>query len=179
MPVNIKFLKINEPKFYTSRIYVMKSFYLVLVFISGMSLNTLAQQITLTSGGDVISSNGSLSFSVGQVSYNAYSSPSGTISEGVQQAFEMSSLSTKQPEEVFSLSIYPNPTSEFLTIKFKREFAKGYHLQVFDLQGQLVINQDIHDQKTIIDLRDVASSTYILNLLKDNSKIQSFKILKN
>ncbi|WP_019038599.1 T9SS type A sorting domain-containing protein [Psychroflexus tropicus] len=157
----------------------MKSFYLVLVFIAGMSLNTVAQQITLTSGGNAISSGGSLSFSIGQVSYNSYSSSSGQLSEGVQQSFEVSTLSVEKPIAAFSLAIYPNPTSKFISMDFKNQFEGGYHFKLFDMQGKLLIEQDVHNQNTRIDLREFASSTYILNLFKNNSIIQSFKILKH
>jgi hypothetical protein len=157
----------------------MKLIYPVLVFIVGMTLDTVAQQTTLTSGEVATGSTGNFSYSIGQVSYNSYSSSSGQLSEGVQQAFEVYSLGVEEPITAFSLAIYPNPTSKFISMDFKNQFEEGYHFKLFDLQGKLLIDQNVHNQNTKIDLRDFASSTYILSLFKNNSRIQSFKILKH
>lgn len=157
----------------------MKKFNLTLVLLIGFALSAKAQQTTVSSGGDIHGDTGTLSFSLGQVHFNTYSSSSMAISEGIQQIYEVRSLSTGLSTEPFSLAVYPNPASDYLTINFRNQFGEGYNFQLYDLNGKMIINRKISGEKTIIDLRKYASAIYILNLYKDNSKIQSFKILKN
>lgn len=72
-------------------------------------------------GGNANSANGSVSYSVGQVFYTTAFSTKGSISEGVQQPFEISVLSGLEDVAGIDLcySVYPNPTSGKLTLKLR------------------------------------------------------------
>ncbi|MEI6185248.1 MAG: dockerin type I domain-containing protein [Bacteroidota bacterium] len=59
------------------------SFILLLV-----AVNTIAQQITATAGGNVTGNSGSVSYTIGQQDYISYSSIAGSVNEGVQQPVE-------------------------------------------------------------------------------------------
>jgi hypothetical protein len=58
-----------------------------------------------------------------------------------------------------AVSIYPNPTSDFITIKAPNESA----LKVFDLAGKILLNENILNSKTI-DLSQFASSVLFVEI---------------
>ena len=80
------------------------------VLLLGIGMTVQAQQATTTSGGDASGSGGTAAFSVGQVVYTANTNASGTLSQGVQQAYEIFTLSIKETELNISLKVFPNPT---------------------------------------------------------------------
>ena len=80
------------------------------VLLLGIGMTVQAQQATTASGGDASGSGGTAAFSVGQVVYTANTNASGTVSQGVQQAFEIFTLSIKETELNISLKAFPNPT---------------------------------------------------------------------
>lgn len=53
---------------------------------------TFGQTSVNTSGGTVSNPSGSISYSIGQVAYESIYNTSGSVSEGVQQAFEIATL---------------------------------------------------------------------------------------
>lgn len=69
--------------------YAAYCFVLLIVFSFQMSL---AQQSSVSSGGNATGSGGSVSYSVGQVFFTTNTAASGTMSEGVQQVFNDANL---------------------------------------------------------------------------------------
>lgn len=86
----------------------------VLLLMLGMTVQ--AQQATTAAGGDASGSGGTVAFSVGQVVYTANTGTSGTISQGVQQAYTMSIVAIHETDVNISLSVFPNPTDGNLTL---------------------------------------------------------------
>ncbi len=81
-------------------------------------------------------------------------------------------LSTENPENRI-IAIYPNPTKDFLYIK--NQNYKIESLNLYDIGGRLIKTFSGKDEK--LDLSNLPSSTYILNI-KKNEGYQNFKIIK-
>jgi hypothetical protein len=157
----------------------MKNFNLTFILVIAFTISTVAQQAIPVSGGNAQGSGGTSSYTIGQVVFNTFESSTGSVSEGIQQAFEFYTLGVNDPGSTFSLSIYPNPTSEYLMITFNQEIKKGLNYRLFDLNGKLIVKNQIDSNQTLLDLREYASAVYFLNLYKNTTQIQSFKIFKN
>jgi hypothetical protein len=70
-----------------------------------------AQSSTLTAGTNVSSDSGSISYSIGQIDNNATVNSSGYINQGVQQPFEIVTLSGHEISDISIVAqAYPNPT---------------------------------------------------------------------
>jgi hypothetical protein len=82
---------------------------------------------------------------------------------------------SKEPHIADLLSIYPNPTSHWLTLEWTGSSA--YSIALFDLQGRLLIPQQIWATNTQLDLSPFPAGLY---LLKAQSKegIVTRKIIK-
>ena len=90
------------------------------------------------SGGSVSNGNGSISYSIGQVVYQSNSNASGSVSQGVQQAFEIATLSLEENTFNFSLSAYPNPTQAYLNLRVGNYKQEKLSFSLFDYQFQVI-----------------------------------------
>ena len=139
-----------------------------------------AQESPTASGGDATGSGGTVAYSVGQVVYTTNTDASGTVSQGVQQAYEIFTTGIKETELNISLSIFPNPTADNLTLQISDYNNEKLSYQLFDMQGKLLNNGQVTAQQTQINTSSLPSATYFINVVnQENKKVQSFKIIKN
>jgi len=74
--------------------------------------------------------------------------------------------------------IYPNPTSNVLTLKVDQtSFSERDRLQLFSVIGEQLYSSNINSQQTTVDLSKIPEGTYILITSIDGIQ-KSFKILK-
>ncbi len=151
------------------------------VLLLGLGLTTAqAQQATTATGGDASGSGGSVAYSVGQVVYTTNTSTSGTVSQGVQQAYEIFTTGINETELNISLSVYPNPTANNLTLQIQDYKNEKLWYKLFDMQGKLVNNGQVTAQQTQINTSSLAAATYFIHIVnQENKQVQSFKIIKN
>lgn len=153
----------------------MKKIILFLLFSSNY---LFAQQSVNSSGGNGFGGGGSLSFSLGQIDYVYANGSNGSVSQGVQQPFEIFMLGTNEiPEITLELSIYPNPTIDILYIKNKN-VALEFIYQLFDVTGKLIASSTKMMRQDQIDVSSFQSGTYILNIKTNNNASKSYKIIK-
>ena len=151
-----------------------------LAFLLSFSVNAqTSHQVLSATGGDASGSGGTVAYSVGQIVYTTSTGTSGSVAQGVEQAYEISSVGIKETALNISLSIFPNPTSDYLTLKVEdyNNEVLSYHL--IDEQGKLVLNQQITNQDTQVAMSTLARGAYFINIVQANKKIQTFKIIKN
>ena len=154
----------------------------ILLLTAGMFLAGLAkaQESTNASGGDAIGSGGTASYSVGQVVYTTNTGSAGSLEQGVQHAYEIFTVGIKETELNISLTAFPNPTTDNLTLQVSdyKNDKLSYHL--FDMQGKQLSNGQIIAKQTQINMNILPKATYFINVLnQENKKVQSFKIIKN
>jgi len=65
---------------------------------------------------------------------------------------------------IFSVTISPNPTSDFLNIQLPESIAPSLNVQVFDTQGRLVRNQMLAEGQPL-DVQGLAAGMYTLKVL--------------
>ena len=149
------------------------------VLILSLGITAHAQQATTASGGDAMGSGGNVAYSVGQVVYNSNSDTSGTVNQGVQQPYEIFTLGIKETELNISLSVFPNPTISNLTLQIGNYNNEKLSYQLYDLQGKLLVHEQITAYQTQINTAGLPSATYFINVVNNKKKVQSFKVIKN
>jgi hypothetical protein len=138
-----------------------------------------AQESANTSGGDATGSGGTVAYSVGQVVYTSNTGSTGTVSQGVQNAFEIFTVGINETALTISLTAFPNPTTENLTLQISHYTSEKLSYQLFDMQGKQLSNGQITAQQTQINTSSLPSATYFINVVnQENKKVQSFKIIK-
>ena len=151
-----------------------------LAFLLSLSVNAqTAHQVLSATGGDASGSGGTVAYSVGQIVYTTNTGTTGSVAQGVEQAYEISSVGIKETALNISLSVFPNPTSDFLTLKVQYYNNEALSYNLLDEQGKLVLNEQIITQDTQVAMSTLARGAYFINIVQANKKIQTFKIIKN
>ena len=104
------------------------------VLLVAIGITAQAQQATISSGGDALGSGGTASYSVGQVVYTTNSGSNGSVSQGVQQVYGIFALGIKETALNSSISVFPNPTSDNLTLQISDFKNEKLAYQLYDMQ---------------------------------------------
>ncbi len=141
---------------------------------------THSQESVNTAGGDVISNEGSVSYSIGQVFYTSQENSSATIVQGVQHTYEVTQVGTNETSVNISVSVFPNPSTDYLTLEINDFGIETLSYQLRNMQGMLIKKEQIISQKTIISMEALSPATYILQITNEETNlVNSFKIIKN
>ncbi|NTW24845.1 MAG: T9SS type A sorting domain-containing protein [Lentimicrobium sp.] len=63
------------------------------------------------------------------------------------------------------IKIYPNPVSDFLMVESNYTPTQKSELQLYNISGQLMLQQDIHNKKSELDLSKLPKGVYVLKIL--------------
>jgi hypothetical protein len=132
-----------------------------------------------TAGGEVKNASGSVSYSIGQVAYLSVSNSNGSVSQGVQQAFEISTLSLEENKFNFTMNAFPNPTTENLDLRVGNYKQEKLAYKLIDLEGKVISGASMLSEETTIDMKQLPVATYFVEVHHENKKVQTFKIIKN
>ncbi|SFB29538.1 Por secretion system C-terminal sorting domain-containing protein [Flavobacterium swingsii] len=152
---------------------------LIALFLALFSLSVTAQQSVTASGNNAIGSGGSTSYSVGQVVYTTNSGTNGNLAQGVQQPYEILTLGMDEhPEISLNFSVYPNPTTDILTLEVGNYNTDNLRYLLFDITGKVIANNKVTVSQTKIDMTGQQSALYFLKITENNKEIKTFKIIK-
>ena len=158
----------------------MNTFYklaFVTILLHGFSVQ--AQTAISASGGNGTGTGGSVSFTVGQIVYTTASGSYGSIAQGVQQPYEISVVTGIEEKNIkLSFSVYPNPTTDFLTLKISNYNQEKYDYNLFNITGSLLLKDKVLSEETQINMQQMHSGTYFLKIVSGNKEVKIFKIIK-
>lgn len=150
------------------------------VLLLGLGITAQAQQVTTAIGGDASGSGGTAAYSVGQVVYTTNTGTTGSVAQGVQQAYEIFTLGINETDLDISLTVFPNPTTDNLTLQISEYNNQKLSYKLIDMQGKLLTNGEVIATQTQVNTSNLPSSIYFINVVNQQNKtIQSFKIIKN
>lgn len=139
-----------------------------------------SQNAIVVSGGDATGSGGKVSYSVGQIAYTYASGSNGSVSQGEQQPFEISTLGVDNfPTITLEMSLYPNPTTTNATLKIQNLDSENFTYQLFDVTGKQISESKISNSETQINMESFNAAIYFLEVKNQNKTIKNFKIIKN
>ncbi|CAM3766300.1 T9SS type A sorting domain-containing protein [Flavobacterium gelidilacus] len=153
--------------------------FLTIVFYLGMS-NCYSQQSLTSSGGDLTGSNGSVAYSIGQIAYTTNTGSNGSVSQGVQQPYEISEVLASEDfsELVNDLIVYPNPSTDLLIINMSNRNGLELDYTIIDMTGKVLKSKKNIENETNIVVSDLPSSIYFLKITNKNKEVKTFKIIK-
>ena len=163
---------------------------LALLFFShkGFGQNEHLQTIN-TTGNDISGNSGSVAYSIGQVFYSYSGNNTYQINEGIQQGLLIEAEENTDNEDSdipdvtspdIHIVVYPNPTIDYVTLTSDGfEFDNQLNsYQLYNYQGKLLKQNYIQQTNTQIDLTNLSSSIYILQVFVEEKLWKTFKILK-
>ena len=152
----------------------------LLTFIFSLSTVSAQESINAT-GGNASGSGGSASYSVGQLTYQTHKGTNGSVAQGVQQPYKISTLTGIEEAKDINLLVtaYPNPATDFLTLSIGEFDMSNLSFQLYDMQGKLLQNEKITANQTSIVMSNLVPATYFVKVIQGNKKVKTFKIIKN
>jgi opacity protein-like surface antigen len=154
---------------------------IVALFLFGFGLVTAqAQETVIAAGGDASGSGGTVAYSLGQLVYTTHKGTTGTVAQGVQQAFEISVVSGLKEVKGINLTVsaYPNPTTDFLNLKVENYNNQNLSYQLLDMGGKLLETKKLEGEQTRIGMSNLAHATYFVKVIRNNNEVKTFKIIK-
>jgi hypothetical protein len=139
--------------------------------------SVLAQERPVASGGEASGTGGTVSYTIGLPDYLTYSANNGTLSQGLQQAYELLSLNVAEWNKDFKVAIYPNPVIDYLVIEIPETDPElSYH--IISSEGKVVKNGRLSDIKTTVDLNAFVSEGYFIEIRKNNLPVRQYQFIK-
>ncbi|MBN1416631.1 MAG: T9SS type A sorting domain-containing protein, partial [Bacteroidales bacterium] len=139
-----------------------------------------AQQAVAASGGNAAGAGGTVSYTVGQAAYTTNVSSSGTVAQGCQQPFEIYVLTGLEETREINVEfmVYPNPSSGLIKLTVSNNELKDLGFRLYNNSGILIQNKRITDRETFIEMGDLPSATYYLNIYDNNKELKTFILIK-
>lgn len=140
-----------------------------------------SQSTFVSSGKDISGTGGTISYSIGQVAYSSVSGANGYLIEGVQQPYEIYTITGTEDFKniVLDFMAYPNPATNILNLKVENYSNQRMSYQLISQEGRLLKQNEIQSITTEIQVSDLAASTYFLKILLNQENVKIFKIIKH
>ncbi len=150
---------------------------MIAFLLSGITV--YAQEVVSTAGCYGETSSGSLSWTVGEAVVETITDGSNSLTQGFQQSRLVVTAIHELPGLDFTISVFPNPASDFLTVKVEKN-DKLTHLMylMYDINGKLLLQKMFEGKEITIFMRHFKPSTYILKVTEDNKEVKTFRIIK-
>jgi hypothetical protein len=156
----------------------MKTISLSIIFVLTTFL-LCAQQTVATAGGNV-TGNGTVSYTIGQITTTTNTGNNGSMSQGIQQSIELFTLVNPDLKTLtLKAIIYPNPTKDKVVLVLSDHNLTALTYQIFDVSGRLVKKGNVEKENTTMAMKDFSVGVYFLKVNQNNKQLKVFKIIKN
>lgn len=144
---------------------------------------SIAPQSVNSGGTKMSQSNGSISFTIGElVTLSQTDSEGNTLGGGFTAGATVTTVSIQEPNaEALNVKVYPNPTTDLVNIQISHSTLEQVIVSIIDLQGKEVYNGKYAAINSVIGVNTASYSrgTYILTLKdKNNLVLGTYKIIK-
>eukprot|EP00389_Voromonas_pontica_P016085 GDKH01025152.1.p1 GENE.GDKH01025152.1~~GDKH01025152.1.p1 ORF type:complete len:154 (+),score=3.96 GDKH01025152.1:49-510(+) len=144
-----------------------------LLAVSGVS----AQEVISSSGESFATPNGGVDFTVGEVVIETVGNGSNTLTQGFHQTL-LEIVGLEDHLSDLQVSIFPNPTDEFLMIEVSDFSSLKY--QLVDQTGRLVNQDELKSSQTQINVTQLSAGVYTLFLTTNETKVaKSYQVIKH
>jgi len=137
---------------------------LLLAFIC--NAQSIVPQAVNSSGGILKQSNGSLSFTIGELAvFNLKDSQGNTLGEGFMSGATISTVINQVIDHsVLDLEVFPNPSLDVVNIRINNSTIDQLVISIFDLQGKEIYKVEYATFRNMIniDVSDLVAGTYVL-----------------
>ena len=156
----------------------MKRIIVTFILTFAFSAMLSAQSSLVGTGGEATGNGGSVSYSVGQIAVQSNSDGTASISEGVQQPYEISTVGVDDyPNITLNAVLFPNPTQGRLKLEISNLQFEG-EVKVFDVDGKYLLSNKIEGETTEFDISAYAPGTYYINVYSGKQTLKTFKVVK-
>jgi hypothetical protein len=158
---------------------------LALLIVTTGYAQIIAPQSVNSAGVKMAQSNGSLSFTVGELVVLTQTDANGnSLGGGFTNSSTLSTtvLSVQEPDAaILQVSVFPNPTTDLVQIQIKEASIEEMNLELTDLSGKTLYSGHylLMDQSIGINTANYPVGVYLLTLKKPNGQLLgTYKIVK-
>jgi predicted Fe-Mo cluster-binding NifX family protein len=157
----------------------MKKIYtsILTIFTSLTFAQTNTLQVIGSAGNTATSGNTQLTWTIGEPIVTTATNTSNLLTQG----FNQGTLIITAIDELknLSVSIQPNPTSDFAIIKLDDQNLSNAQYTLIDINGKVIQQNKIENKLTSVSFQDLANATYFIQVTTNNQKAKTFKVIKN
>ncbi len=144
---------------------------------------SIAPQSINSSGTKMAQSNGSLSFTVGElVGLTQTDSNGNSLGSGFSVGATLSTVSILETDaSVLDVNVFPNPTTELVNIQINYTLLDQVVVVITDMQGKEVYSGEYPGVSNVIGINTVSyvPGVYMLNIKNPNNRVLgTYKIIK-
>ncbi len=139
-----------------------------------------AQQGFSITGANINSSTGSMSYTIGIFPYESYSNTEAIITQGIQHPMEIQTKYTFDEKDEIDLycKVFPNPTSDLVSFTIDNYAIEDVSYIFANHAGETLRTGEIIGNKACFSVKDLPSGIYLLKISDNNSKIKTYKVIK-
>jgi hypothetical protein len=149
-----------------------------LALMGTIKAQTVMPEVFSSSGGSGQNAQGSLAWTIGEPVTATVSDGTSTLTQGFQQPTLLIATAQNENIDAQNLIVYPNPTADFITLKFDHSKEAQYNFRVYDSTGKLVNEGKATTANPNISFQGYASGQYSISLQSPSLKQQSTSIIK-
>lgn len=132
-----------------------------------------------TSGGFSTSSNGSLSWTLGELAIQTFKSGDQQLTQGFHQNRMLLTPVFEVDFQAIELDVFPNPSSQIITLRTSETSGLQLSYELLNVYGQQLRHGSLEANNTTIDLSQLSPQLYLLNVISSyGKKVAVFKIQK-
>lgn len=155
-----------------------KSILFLACCLLGWGTHLFAQQDAVSAGGIANGAGGSATYTIGEANYTNTTAGGFTISEGVQQPWDVITGIKVVPLAV-DLSLFPNPTNDYVVLNVPGGNVDGLIYLLYDMNGKILAEKELDGTQTNIYMANYASATYFIKVTNSKNESKEFKLIKN
>ena len=120
-----------------------------------------------------------LAWSLGESVISTLEAEGYVLTQGFHQSTYEISTATETPlGSELNITVYPNPTTDYLMLEVGQPDLKGMQYQILDLKGSVLENKNLSNDLERLDFSVFPNGIYLIIIKQENQVIKSFKIIK-
>lgn len=159
----------------------MKRFTLPLLIICLFTIASYAQTVELslisTAGGEFKTDNESLTFTVGEIVTETFTTTDLILTQGFLQPYAETVDIPQATDNEFSVSIYPNPASNYFIIDIISENNENYYIDIIDIKGKKINSKNLIEKSTKINISNYQPGTFFVRLINESNTFTKTYVL--
>ena len=144
----------------------------------GANAQTASPELLSSAGDSFNNTSYQLDWSIGECVTATHSAGSYVITQGLHQnSYVVTSVEDLRAD--IEMSVYPNPTTDFISLKVESSKVESMQYSITDFSGKVLQTSNFAGDIEQINFSNYASGTYFITVKENNQLIKSFKIIKN
>ena len=165
---------------FTNKLNLMRKFILLLITLAAVitaKSQSASPELISSSGDSFQNSTYLLDWSLGECITETHSAGSYVLTQGFHQnVYFVTNVEDLHAD--IKMSVYPNPTTDFITIEFPSAQQQDMIITISDMAGKVFLRKHIINNTEQLDFSAYACGVYFLIAEHNNQKIKSFTIIK-